>query len=57
LIGDRHQRRRRPDDDRGAPWANTLDVTRGIEAALETLRPGCGIEIDVKIFRQRLSSK
>jgi len=34
------------------PWANTLDVTRGIEAALETLKPGLpGIEIDARIFR------
>src|SRR5262249_6778252 len=34
------------------PWANTLDVTRGVEAALEALRPGlAGIEIDAKIFR------
>ena len=34
------------------PWANTLDVTRGVEAALEELRPGLpGIEIDPAIFR------
>jgi CzcA family heavy metal efflux pump len=34
------------------PWANTLEVTRGIEAALDDLRPGLpGIEIDSKIFR------
>src|SRR5262245_9184316 len=34
------------------PWANTLDVTRGIEAALEALKPGLpGIEIDSQIFR------
>ncbi len=34
------------------PWANTLDVTHGIEAALEALKPGLpGIEIDAKIFR------
>ena len=34
------------------PWANTLDVTRGVEAALEELRPGLeGIEIDATIFR------
>jgi len=34
------------------PWANTLDVTRRVEAALDTLRPGLpGIEIDAKIFR------
>ena len=29
------------------PWANTLDVTRGIEEALAQLKPGlAGIEID-----------
>jgi CzcA family heavy metal efflux pump len=34
------------------PWANTLDVTRGVEAALKTLRPGLGdMVIDSKIFR------
>jgi CzcA family heavy metal efflux pump len=34
------------------PWANTLDVTRGVEAALADLRPGLpGIEIDSTIFR------
>lgn len=34
------------------PWANTLDVTRGIEEALAALRPGLpGIEIDSTIFR------
>ena len=34
------------------PWANTLEVTRGVEAALADLRPGLpGIEIDSKIFR------
>ena len=34
------------------PWANTLDVTRKIEAALAELRPGLpGIEIDSAIFR------
>jgi CzcA family heavy metal efflux pump len=34
------------------PWANTLDVTRGVEEALETLRPGLpGIDIDTTIFR------
>ena len=34
------------------PWANTLDVTRGVEAAMEELRPGLqGIEIDTEIFR------
>ncbi len=34
------------------PWANTLDVTRGVEEALAGLRPGLpGIEIDSTIFR------
>ena len=34
------------------PWANTLDVTRGVEAALEELKPGLpGIAIDTTIFR------
>jgi CzcA family heavy metal efflux pump len=34
------------------PWANTLDVTRGIEEALARMRPGLpGIEIDSAIFR------
>jgi len=34
------------------PWANTLDVTRGVEEALEHLKPGlAGIEIDSEIFR------
>lgn len=34
------------------PWANTLDVTRGVEAALEEMKPGlAGIEIDSTIFR------
>ena len=34
------------------PWANTLDVTRGVEAALEELKPGLtGIKIDATIFR------
>ncbi|MGH8897067.1 MAG: efflux RND transporter permease subunit [Egibacteraceae bacterium] len=34
------------------PWANTLDVTRGVETALDELRPGlAGIEIDSQIFR------
>ena len=34
------------------PWANTLDVTRGVEAALGELRPGLpGIEMDSTIFR------
>ncbi|MDQ3210566.1 MAG: efflux RND transporter permease subunit [Actinomycetota bacterium] len=34
------------------PWGNTLDVTQGVEAAIEELRPGLdGIEIDSEIFR------
>ena len=34
------------------PWANTLDVTRGVEEALDELQPGLpGIEIDTTIFR------
>jgi CzcA family heavy metal efflux pump len=34
------------------PWANTLEVTRGVEEAMETIRPGLsGIEIDTTIFR------
>jgi CzcA family heavy metal efflux pump len=34
------------------PWANTLEVTRGIEAALAAMKPGLpGIEIDHTIFR------
>jgi CzcA family heavy metal efflux pump len=34
------------------PWANTLEVTRGIEAALDSLRLGLpGVEIDSTIFR------
>lgn len=34
------------------PWANTLEVTRGIEEVLERLAPGLpGIEIDSEIFR------
>ena len=34
------------------PWANTLDVTRGVEAVLADMRPGLpGIEIDSTIFR------
>ncbi len=34
------------------PWANTLDVTKGVEAALATLKPGLGdLDIDTGIFR------
>jgi CzcA family heavy metal efflux pump len=34
------------------PWANTLDVSRGVEEAIAEMRPGLqGIEIDTTIFR------
>src|SRR5436190_21375328 len=34
------------------PWANTLEVTRGVEAALDEMRPGLhGIKVDPTIFR------
>jgi CzcA family heavy metal efflux pump len=34
------------------PWANTLDVTRGVEKALAEMAPGLkGIDIDTTIFR------
>ena len=34
------------------PWANTVDVTDGVEAAIDELRPGLsGIDIDTSIFR------
>jgi CzcA family heavy metal efflux pump len=34
------------------PWANTVDVTNGVEAALDDLRPGLpGLEMDSSIFR------
>jgi Cu/Ag efflux pump CusA len=34
------------------PWANTVEVTNGLEAAMEELRPGLsGIEFDTTIFR------
>ncbi len=34
------------------PWANTLDVTHGVEDALDELRPGlAGIDMDPTIFR------
>jgi CzcA family heavy metal efflux pump len=34
------------------PWGNTLDVTRGVEQAIDQLRPGLpGINIDTTIFR------
>jgi CzcA family heavy metal efflux pump len=34
------------------PTANTLDVTRGVEEALDALRPGlAGLEMDTSVFR------
>jgi CzcA family heavy metal efflux pump len=34
------------------PWANTMDVTRGVEEAIDEMRPGLrGIDIDTTIFR------
>jgi CzcA family heavy metal efflux pump len=34
------------------PWANTLDVTRGVEKAIDQMRPGLpGMQIDTTIFR------
>ncbi|RME01744.1 MAG: efflux RND transporter permease subunit [Calditrichaeota bacterium] len=34
------------------PWGNTLQITRGVEKALDALRPGLpNIEIDSEIFR------
>ncbi|HZJ51139.1 MAG TPA: efflux RND transporter permease subunit, partial [Actinomycetota bacterium] len=34
------------------PWGNTLDVTRGVEEAIDQMRPGLtGINIDTTIFR------
>ena len=34
------------------PWANTLDVTEGVEEAIDELAPGMsGIEVDTTIFR------
>jgi CzcA family heavy metal efflux pump len=34
------------------PWANTLDVTKGVEEAIAALKPGLpGLEIDTTIFR------
>ena len=34
------------------PWGNTLEVTRGVEEALEELRPGLpGVQVDTTIFR------
>ena len=40
------------------PWGNTLAVTRGVEAALEAMKPGLpGVEIDTTIFRRPPSSR
>ena len=34
------------------PWANTLQVTKGVDEALEALKPGLpGLDIDATIFR------
>ncbi len=34
------------------PWGNTLDITRGVEKALDEMRPGLpGLQIDSTIFR------
>lgn len=34
------------------PWANTVEVTNGVEAAIDEMRPGlAGIDIDTTIFR------
>ena len=34
------------------PWANTLEVTRNVEAAMEALKPALGgVEVDTTIFR------
>ncbi len=34
------------------PWGNTLDVTKGVEKALEDLKPGlAGVSLDPTIFR------
>ncbi len=34
------------------PWANTLDVTRGVEKAMEELKPAMGeVQFDTTIFR------
>jgi CzcA family heavy metal efflux pump len=34
------------------PWGNSVEVTRGVEAAIEEMRPGLpGIDIDTTIFR------
>ena len=34
------------------PWGNTLEVTQGVEAAIDEMRPGLpGVDIDTTIFR------
>ena len=34
------------------PWGNTLEVTKGVEAAIEDMKPGLqGVEFDTRIFR------
>jgi len=34
------------------PWGNTLEVTKGVEAALDEMQPGLpGIEFDTQVFR------
>ncbi|TAH48449.1 MAG: efflux RND transporter permease subunit [Chloroflexota bacterium] len=34
------------------PWGNTLEVTRGVEEAIDEMRPGLpGVDIDTTIFR------
>ncbi len=34
------------------PWGNTRDITRGVEAAIDKLRPGLpNVDIDTEIFR------
>ena len=34
------------------PWANTVEVTKGVEAAMDEMKPGLtGIDIDTTIFR------
>jgi CzcA family heavy metal efflux pump len=34
------------------PWGNTLEITRGIDAAIESMKPGLpDVEIDTHIFR------
>ena len=39
------------------PWANTLDLTHGVEDALDELRPGLpGLEMDATIFQAANSS-